>query len=311
MKDGYVYFQEHQLVPARIRIGYSSGQGVREEHQLDYAPVALIHATHDTEQALHAYFRKAGLGIGKGTSQYEGAPIVDYLVWLLDRGFAARNRQELVEIPPLPFDVWRPEAAQNVGRDGQMMLTAAMPPAERIAYARSDLGYLSSTSDEWYTPPHVIELARAAMGGIDTDPASTKEAQAWIRARIWYDKHRDGLRSDLPWEGNVWLNPPYGRGESSARQWIGRLLAELEGGAVRQAITCLNIDSSSAEWFAPIWSHAAAHCTSRGRLNFVNPGRPSSSPTKGTILSYFGPRLDEFRTEFSRVGHVYQIVSKQ
>ena len=62
--------------------------------------------------------------------------------------------------------------------------------------------------NEFYTPPHIIEVARACMGGIDLDPASCAMANETVRATAFYGVKDDGLKR--PWFGRVWLNPPYG-----------------------------------------------------------------------------------------------------
>ena len=70
----------------------------------------------------------------------------------------------------------------------------------------------ASASDEWYTPPEFIEMARQVMGGIDLDPASNETTQQWIQAETWYGIKDNGLTQH--WQGRVWLNPPYGSGMS-------------------------------------------------------------------------------------------------
>ena len=58
------------------------------------------------------------------------------------------------------------------------------------------------SSDEYYTPPHII----AVLGHFDLDPATPPEPR-WRTADVMYTKADDGLSK--PWFGRVFLNPPY------------------------------------------------------------------------------------------------------
>ena len=86
-----------------------------------------------------------------------------------------------------------------------------------------------SKSNEWYTKPKYIELARAVLGEIDLDPASNQRAQAWIRAKVYYTKETDGF--NRVWQGRVWLNPPYGTRTPKASDWILKAIAEYDAGS--------------------------------------------------------------------------------
>ncbi|GAH45645.1 unnamed protein product, partial [marine sediment metagenome] len=49
----------------------------------------------------------------------------------------------------------------------------------------------SSGENEWYTPKIYIDAARAVMGDIDVDPASSEIANKIIRAKIYYTAQDD------------------------------------------------------------------------------------------------------------------------
>jgi hypothetical protein len=86
----------------------------------------------------------------------------------------------------------------------------------------------SSETNEWYTPPWVIELVREVLGEIWLDPASNDHAQQWIKARRYYTVEDDGL--SLPWASEtLFLNPPYGKTGSRSNQeiWMSYLISQL------------------------------------------------------------------------------------
>ncbi len=87
-------------------------------------------------------------------------------------------------------------------------------------------------SDEVFTPPELIRMAREAMGGIDVDPASCPAAQQVVLADCFFAREDDGLA--FPWHGNVWLNPPFK--DSGPRLFARRLIAEIDLGNVEQAM---------------------------------------------------------------------------
>lgn len=82
----------------------------------------------------------------------------------------------------------------------------------------------SSASNEHFSPPEIIEAARAALGGIDLDPASCAEANEMVRATAYYDRERNGPPRDWrfwtnaaneknpkgPLPPRTFLNPPGG-----------------------------------------------------------------------------------------------------
>jgi hypothetical protein len=56
----------------------------------------------------------------------------------------------------------------------------------------------------------MIEIARALMGGIHLDPASSEEFNGFVRALMIYTEQSNGLAPESEWAGNVFCNPPGG-----------------------------------------------------------------------------------------------------
>lgn len=155
---------------------------------------------------------------------------------------------------------------------------------------------------EWYTPAHIIEAARACMGGIDLDPASCVEANRIVRATQFYTREQDGLSRE--WKGRVWLNPPYGRGVVEA--FAEKLLLSLRSASVEAAILLTN-NCSDTEWWQRCAEQATAICFLRGRLKFWGPQERGNSPTQGqTVMLFTGwyhpPRYNLFEDQFSQLG---------
>lgn len=110
-------------------------------------------------------------------------------------------------------------------------------------------------SQEWYTPPALFE----ALGlTFDLDPcAPPLPAADWIPARRRYSlPDRDGMAE--PWEGRVWLNPPYA---TESARWIGRLAEHGDG----IALVFTRLDTP---WAQDALRRAAAACFIQGRVNF-------------------------------------------
>jgi ParB family chromosome partitioning protein len=152
---------------------------------------------------------------------------------------------------------------------------------------------MSSTGFECYTPAGYIEAARDVLGGIDLDPASSKEANETVGAAEFYDQETDGLAHD--WHGRVWLNPPYGRHLTS--QFVTKLVGEFDAGRVVAAITVLNAYGFDASWFRPLFGHVL--CFTDHRIQFYGGG-----PTFGSLFAYLGPEPLAFAQTFAQFGPI-------
>ncbi len=173
----------------------------------------------------------------------------------------------------------------------------------------------SAASVEHYTPVEIIEAARATMGGIDLDPASTLSVNAArVRAGAIFTRADDGLSKE--WRGRVWLNPPGGRigNRSSAAMWWRKLCQEWWLGRVPQAVFLGFSVEILATTQGPeeMWIGNAPFCIPRKRISFLqesSPGvfEPGESPTHSNIIAYL-PSKDEdvarFEAAFSTFGMV-------
>ncbi|NJL06354.1 MAG: hypothetical protein HC911_15895 [Chloroflexaceae bacterium] len=164
-----------------------------------------------------------------------------------------------------------------------------------------------STSNEWYTPPHILDRAWRVLGGIDLDPASCAEANAQVQAARYFTSKDDGLAHD--WHGRVWLNPPYGRGRANHAAFVGKLLTEYRVGRVQAA--CVLVRSATSEaWFQPLWQFPI--CFVRGRVRFLSPsdGAARAGNTHGTAIAGVGVDRDRFIAEFAPLGAIFLPILK-
>ncbi len=158
-------------------------------------------------------------------------------------------------------------------------------------------------NNEWYTPAGYIEAARAAMGSIDTDPASSEVANERVQAGTFYTIDDDGLKQE--WLGNVWMNPPYAQPLIS--QFSEALVAKWTSGELKSACVLVN-NATDTGWFKGMAEASSAICFTKGRIRFIDPeGNPSGAPLQGQAILYFGGDAAAFAREFCRFGYVYSV----
>lgn len=129
-------------------------------------------------------------------------------------------------------------------------------------------------TDECYSPDWAVEWARAAMGGIDLDPASCEEAQRTVRADHYYTAEDDGLTRE--WFGRVWLNPPWGAGQK--KRWVRKLRSEPD---VEAWVCLLSADFTNRAMQDLACAADIIHFAG----NQVRYRRPDGSETKGWFAS--------------------------
>ena len=107
-------------------------------------------------------------------------------------------------------------------------------------------------NDEWLTPPEIL----APLGQFDLDPCSPIN-RPWATAANHLTILDDGLSK--PWNGRVWLNPPFGR---EAVKWLRKLANHNDGIALIPART------ETAMFYETVWGKADSILFLRGRPHF-------------------------------------------
>jgi ParB family chromosome partitioning protein len=184
-------------------------------------------------------------------------------------------------------------ALRDAGPDAvDRVLEIQVAAGGRLTMARLLVGLAELTGEnEWYSLSLWVELARAVMGSIDCNPATTESAQRVVRAETYYTRQSDGLVHE--WHGNVWLNPPYTRPE-----FVEKLIREYEAGRIKQAIVLLEL-STDEDLVERVEDVASAVVILRGQLR-KELTYTVLSLEEGVVLYYLGSDPRKFLTAFNR-----------
>ena len=146
-----------------------------------------------------------------------------------------------------------------------------------------------TTSDDYYTPAWVFER----MGiEFDIDVCAPPGGVPWVPAKRSFDQADDGLSQ--PWDGRVWMNPPY----SNTAPWAERFIAHGNGVAL--------VQHCRSRWHVKLWASAhgmadPAFSTPSGSLfQFIKDGK-STSVYMPVVIAAFGEECVE---AISRLGPV-------
>lgn len=129
---------------------------------------------------------------------------------------------------------------------------------------------------EWYTPPEILH----SLGPFCLDPCSPVE-RPWDTADKHYTIFDNGLMK--PWEGRVWMNPPFGAG-AGVERWAERMAYHGKGIALFPART-------SSKWFQKwVFCHADCVLFLEGKIYFYRPGgvRSVNPLPIGIVLAAYG-----------------------
>jgi len=162
----------------------------------------------------------------------------------------------------------------------------------------------NSGENEWYTPSEYIEAARATMGTIDCDPASSAKANETVNAATYFDKEADGLTKE--WDGNVWMNPPYA--QPLMAQFAEAIAYKFESGEINQAVALVN-NATETAWFQRMARASCAICFPTSRIKFIDQnGKASGAPLQGQAVLYMGDNAELFARNFSTFGIICYVI---
>lgn len=196
-------------------------------------------------------------------------------------------------VPDGTLPTWRDWLeAKGIGKETPLRHFKALGWMKAAPHVSHNTG-----ENEWYTPPKFIKAAREVMGGIDTDPASSKVANKTIRADTYYDVKDDGLEQE--WGKTVWINPPYSQPEIS--QFCETLLQKLATGEVEKACALVN-NATETSFGQQLLKCCDAVCFPSGRIKFLDIQGNEGAPLQGQMIVYFGCLADKFCAEFEQFG---------
>jgi DNA N-6-adenine-methyltransferase (Dam) len=180
--------------------------------------------------------------------------------------------------------------------------------ADEVVDSELPLGTDGHMSNNWYTPEGLIlTRVRACFGGtIDVDPCSDEQAQKVVGATTFYSVKDDGLALNNSWHGNVFVNPPYGKGDTNQGMqelFLDRAISEVSKGNVNQCILLLKV-SVGSQWFAKVL--VKPHCWLKDRVQFggSTPESPEHKAQFGSVLVFIGADPTAFITRFDDIGFI-------
>lgn len=130
------------------------------------------------------------------------------------------------------------------------------------------------TTDIWLTPPSLIEK----LGEFDLDPCCPNNL-TWKTAKKYYSLENGQNGLELPWNGRVFLNPPYSN-------WVDFLkkLSEYNNGI---ALIFARVETRG--FFDYIWNKANSLLFLKGRVKFLrSDGSKAQSSTQPSVLIAYG-----------------------
>lgn len=204
----------------------------------------------------------------------------------------AHRWQQAAQIPEKTFE----QHIAQIKDAGLELTTSGLLKSAKVHVAQN------TGESEWYTPIEYIACAKAVMGRIDLDPASSEIANKVVGASRIYTAKDDGLSSF--WAGKVWMNPPYSA--DLVRQFISKFVEHVTNGDITEGMVLVN-NATETQWFADLVSVSSAVLFPTGRVKFIDPKGNPGAPLQGQALTYSGKNVSAFVKQFEGFGWIAKL----
>ena len=133
----------------------------------------------------------------------------------------------------------------------------------------------SSNHHGWETPKDLLEQLYTVFGEFSLDPCSPTRHKrcAPVRAKMHFTAEENGL--ELPWFGNVFCNPPYGR---ALCHWVTKAYEESRCGNTQTIVMLIPARTDTKFWHQSIVGKATIFFL-KGRLKFGNADQVAPFPS--------------------------------
>lgn len=279
--------------PIEIRLAQHEQRGPEEKPM---RPLALVWGQDADEKALKRHWKKYAVNGGNEWLRPE-EPLREWIRFLRQQSYIATEvGDELDHKPFVDPRHWLPESKHAFAAKQQSL------PFKDDPWSDLDFEELPGDGD-FYTNPIIIDAARQAMGGVDLDPASCREANRIVRATRFFNASIDGLVHK--WDAEkIWLNPPFNQWD----QWAPKIREELARGIIEQLCVLIPTRSLTVKSLHSLLCRATAMVIFNGRIPFHGP--KAGAPDDGHAVFYFGRNLAHFHLAFQPLGFTAEIKAK-